>query len=62
MLTHPENEWDYLGWRDEARAIISSASDSQDPAVAESCAEIVDYYVRRGELDFRELLANRAGE
>lgn len=56
MLAHPENEWDHLGWRDEARSIVASAASSSDPSVAESLAAIVDFYVRRGDLDFRDLL------
>lgn len=56
MLAHPEREWDYVGWRDEARTIVSVAARSDDPQVTESCAAIVDYYVKRGELDFRDLL------
>ncbi len=62
MLAHPENEWDHFGWRDEARAIVSRVAEVDDPAVTESCAAIVDFYVRRGELDFRELLAPRPRE
>jgi hypothetical protein len=56
MLEHPENEWDHIGWRDEARAIVERAIRSGDPAAVDSCRSIVDNYVRRGELDFRELL------
>lgn len=56
MLMHPENRWDYVGWRDEARAIVSRVADSADPAVVESCSAIADFYVRHGELDFRELI------
>jgi hypothetical protein len=56
MLEHPENEWDHIGWRDEARAIVELAVRSGDPAAIDSCRSIVDNYVRRGELDFRGLL------
>lgn len=56
MLERPENEWDHIGWRDEARSIVAAAASSSDPSVVESCGAIVDFYVRRGELDFRDLL------
>jgi hypothetical protein len=56
MLTHPENEWDYVSWKDEARAIVSRAARHTDPDVVENRAAIIDYYVGRGELDFRDLL------
>ena len=56
MLEHPENEWDHIGWRDEARAIVELAVRSGDPAAVDNCRSIVDYYVKRGELEFRELL------
>jgi hypothetical protein len=56
MLERPGNEWDHIGWRDEARAIVKLAIRSGDPAAVDSCRSIVDYYVRRGDLEFRELL------
>jgi hypothetical protein len=56
MLENPEKEWDHIGWRDEARAIIELGVRSGDPAAVDSCRSIVDYYVRRGDLEFRELL------
>jgi hypothetical protein len=31
MLEHPENEWDHIGWRDEARATVERAIRSGDP-------------------------------
>jgi hypothetical protein len=56
MLEHPENEWDHIGWRDEARAIVERAIRRGDSAAVDSCRSIVDNYVRHGELDFRGLL------
>jgi hypothetical protein len=58
MLEYPENEWDHIGWRNEARAIVELAVPSGDPAAVDSCRSIVDSYVRRGELQFRELLGS----
>ena len=52
----PRDEWDHLGWRDQARAIVELAIRSGDPAAVDSCRSIVDYYVGRGDLEFRELL------
>lgn len=60
MVERPEHEWDYVGWRDEAKAIVEAALASRDVAAAEAAATVVDFYVRRGELDFREL-TRRAG-
>jgi hypothetical protein len=58
MLEHPGNEWDHIGWRDEARAIVELAVRSGDPGAVDSCRSIVDSYVRHGELEFRELLGS----
>jgi hypothetical protein len=55
MVERPEHEWDYLGWRDEAKAIVEAALASQEAEAQEPAATVVDFYVRRGELDFREL-------
>jgi hypothetical protein len=56
MLEHPEKEWDHIGWRDAAWAIVKVAVRSGDPAAVDSCRSIVDYHERRGDLEFRELL------
>jgi hypothetical protein len=56
MLDRPENEWDHVGWRDEARRIVDVAVSTGDASAVENARSIVDHYVRRGELDFRELL------
>ena len=59
MLRNPHNEWDYLGWTDEAKAIVAAADTHTNPDVADDRAAIIDFYVRRGQLDFRELVAGR---
>jgi hypothetical protein len=59
MLERPEHEWDYVGWRDEAKAIVGVALTSQEAEAEEPVTSIVDFYVRRGELDFRELIRQR---
>jgi hypothetical protein len=56
MLEHPKNEWEHIGWREEARTIVESALRSGDPTAIETCRLIIDYYVRHGDLDFRQLL------
>jgi hypothetical protein len=56
MIERPEHEWDYIGWRDEARVIIEAARATGEHEAAEHTATIVDFYVRRGELDFRGLI------
>jgi hypothetical protein len=59
MIERPENEWDYIGMRDEAKAIVAAAHATRDPDAAEHTATIVDFYVRHGELDFRDLFRDR---
>jgi len=56
MIERPEREWDYVGWRDEAKAIVTAARSTGEPKAAEHAATVVDLYVRRGELDFRDLI------
>lgn len=58
MVEKPEREWDYLGWRSEARAIVERALSSEAFGVREPVAAVVDFYVQRGELEFRELVRN----
>jgi hypothetical protein len=57
MLKRQENEWDYVGWRDEARAILQAALDSNEDEAAEHLAAAVDFYVQHGELQFRDLIS-----
>jgi hypothetical protein len=59
MVEHPEHEWDYVGWRDEAQAIVKAAFASREADAEEPAATVVDFYLRRGELDFRELTRQR---
>jgi hypothetical protein len=59
MVERPEHEWDYVGWRDEAKAIVEAALASGEADAEEPAASIVDFYVRRGELDFREFTRRR---
>jgi hypothetical protein len=56
MLAGLEVEWDYISWRDEARSIVPRTASYTDPDVVEARASIVDFYVRRGDLDFRDLI------
>ena len=56
ILERPENEWEHIAWRDEARTIVQFAVRSGDPDAADNCRLVVDYYVRHGDLDFRQLL------
>lgn len=56
MIEHPEHDWDYVGWRDEAKAIVKLALASGDHEAIERGREIADSYVRRGELEFRDLV------
>jgi hypothetical protein len=54
MLADLENDWDDLGWSDDARRILVIARDSGVAEARRGISEIVDHYVRRGNQDFRE--------
>lgn len=54
MLANLDNDWDDLGWRDDARRILTIARDSGVSEVRRGMSEVVDHYVRRGNQDFRE--------
>ncbi len=62
MLANPEKDWDYVGWRDEALAIVTQAVQSGDPSAVEGCEAIIDSYVRRGHLEFRGLAGRRQAD
>jgi len=59
MLERADNEWDYVAWRQEAKIIAKTALDSRGEHAADQAKKIIDYYVRRGELGFRDLVARR---
>jgi hypothetical protein len=61
MVERPEHEWDYVGWRDEAKAIVEAALASREAEAEEPAATVVDFYVRRGELDLRALTRQGGG-
>ena len=54
MLNGSNDVWDHVAWRDQVRDVLSATSQAVDPPTVENRAAIVDYYVKRGELDFRE--------
>lgn len=56
MIERPTREWDYLGWREHAKAVVTAAITSGDADAVERAKDIVDSFVRRGQLEFRELL------
>lgn len=56
MLDKPADEWGYVGWLEEARAIVQAALASGIPEAIEEASSVVDFYVRHGELGFRELI------
>jgi hypothetical protein len=55
MLDRVDKDWSYMSWRDDAK-VIAEAALSGDPAAKAWGEEIVDRYVRRGELGFRSLM------
>jgi hypothetical protein len=56
MLQRVDTPWAHVGWSDHARAIAALALRSNDPAAVQDGQSIVDFFVRRGELEFRDLL------
>ena len=54
MLSGSNDVWDHSAWRDQVRDVLSATSQTVDPDTVENRTAIVDYYVKRGELDFRE--------
>jgi len=56
ILGHTEESWEYRGWTAEAKEIVALAV--KVPEADEYCREIVDFFVRRGDYEFRELLRN----
>lgn len=56
ILEKSRNNWDHIGWDDEARAITKMAIASGDKDARTSAERVVDFYVKRGVLDFRDLL------
>ncbi len=54
MLNGSNDVWDHSAWRDQVRDVLSATSQTVDPETVEHRTAIVDYYVKRGELDFRE--------
>jgi len=56
LLHGSRNDWDHVGWREEVRSMLSVTSDSLDEETLENRSAIVDFYVSRGELDFRPLI------
>lgn len=61
MLEGSVNEWGYLTWRDQVRDVLVATDKIVDPETVENRAGIVDHYIKRGDLDFREF-APRATE
>ena len=56
LLRGSDNDWDYLTWSDEVRAVLAATGDSGLHQAAENRKDIVDYYVTRGRHDFRNLM------
>ena len=58
-LNQAENDWDYISWRDAAvQIVISSEASTQDDA-RECRQDIIDFYIKHGELDFRSYVQSR---
>ncbi|MDE0700074.1 MAG: hypothetical protein F4Z58_06375 [Acidimicrobiaceae bacterium] len=61
MLQAPANDWDHSTWREPVWSVLAATQTVVDTETVENRAEIVDHYVKRGDLSFREF-APRATE
>ena len=59
MLKGTTDDWDHFDWRDQVRNVLAAVSQTKDPETVENRAAIVDHYVKRGQLDFREFAPAR---
>lgn len=53
MLEDAANDWDHLGWRDQVRDVLAATSDAVDQTTIDNRDAIIDYYIKRGDLDLR---------
>ena len=56
MLEDAANDWDHLGWRDPVRDVLAATSHAVDEETLTNRSAIVNYYITRGDLDFREFV------
>jgi len=56
MLEGITNYWDHESWRDQVRDILTATSGTIDSETVEIRKAIVDYYVKRGDREFRGLI------
>ena len=59
MLQGSANEWDHLGWRDQVQDVLAATNHSTDAETTENRKAIVDYYVTRGDQEFRDYISPR---
>ena len=57
MLQGSANEWDHLGWRDQVREVLAATNHGTDAETVENRKAIVDYYVTRGDQEFRDYIS-----
>ena len=56
LLRGSDNDWEYLTWSDEVRAILAATGQSGIPEAVDNRKDIIDHYVSRGRHEFRELM------
>lgn len=56
MAEGDKEGWEIYGWRGQARKILAIALQSSDPDLKATAENVVDYFGRRGYLEFRSLL------
>ncbi len=56
MLEGITNYWDHESWRDQVRDILTATSGTINSETVENRKAIVDYYVKRGDREFRGLI------
>ena len=54
LLQASDNDWDHVTWREPVWSVLAATQTVVDTETVEIRAEIVDHYVKRGDLSFRE--------
>ncbi len=62
LIDSDKNDWGVHTWRDEAKPIVASALDSNDPGTTKAARDFINRMSARGYLGFREMLPAADGQ